>query len=136
MGLKQRFIRHFEPYTLFQQPPHLQYDDFLQGTDYTNVTPINLISSASECFKTSKLLADKLLTFLNNNNNDNTDLFLLPLSKDELISLVKVCVGNLLYLHILNQQVTKTTKKNMEEKKIIVKFDFDTHRQFCIIQIL
>ena len=123
----------------------MQYDDFLQGTDYSNVSPLDLISSASECFKTSKLLADKLLSVMNKNDNDissksaaatkteNPNMFL-PIFKKEITSLVKVCVGNSLYLHILSQQIT-TTKKE-KKKKPVVKFDFDTHSQFCIIQIV
>jgi len=112
----QRFSKRFEPFAQFPQPPHLSYSDFLQGTDYTNVSPQDLISSSRECFKTAKMLGDKLLQM------DD-------LPRKEVLGLVKVCVGNLLYLHVLGKEIEGG-------KRSSVKFDFEADVQFCIIQLV
>lgn len=124
---KMRFEKRYEAFSIVTTPQPLTYDDFEQGYSYANVSQQALIASATECFKDSKAVVDKLLSKLSDKGDD----CYAPIRKQEVMNIAKVCVGNSLFLHKLSQQV-----QNGGKAKGTVSFDFEAHRAFCTIKIM
>lgn len=120
------FQKRFEAFAAIQQPPPLSYDDYLQGSDFSKVSQIDLINSTAECFNTSKTIVDKLLSQASEVDED-----FLPIQESELRQLAKVFIGNSVYVLKLRQKV----ENNNGKADISVEVDLDTHSQFCTIKI-
>uniref|UniRef100_A0A7S1ZHY9 Uncharacterized protein n=1 Tax=Ditylum brightwellii TaxID=49249 RepID=A0A7S1ZHY9_9STRA len=143
---QRRFEKRFESFSVISQPPPLTYDDYCQGSDFSSIQPEELLASAAECFRASKAAVDKLLVMLNKRSGSSSALLssttsmtasdekdmlnYLPVAKEEVMSLAKVCVGNSLFLHKLTQQVRSGEKVT---GKVLI--DFSAHKQFCSIKI-
>jgi len=140
-SISKRFEKRFEIFgcnengTGLPQPPLLQYSDYLQGSDFTSVLPMDLISSASDCFKSSKSIIDRIMVELESYEDENH--LCAPIHKEEVMKLAKICVGNSLFLHKFRQHIAPFDKKNIDsyEMKGNVTFDFEVHPQFCSIKI-
>ena len=147
----QRFQKRFELFAQCQlpQPPVLSYNDYLQGSDFSQVSSEDLILSASDCFKSAKHVIDKILETMNlyehehqrqqqtykNNEKDEKSIYQMmqqPIQKEEVMRLAKVCVGNSLFLHQFHQ-LNHNNSKKMETKKVVL--DFTVHDQFCTIKL-
>ena len=126
-----RFQKRFEVFGSLPQPPQLTYEDFLQGSDFSNVTPADLISSASDCFKSAKVIVDKLLGEIGAKFDGKISS---PVRKEEVMKFAKVCVGNTLFLHKLRQLVEKNRPGCKITEKSVT-FDFGVHEQFCTIKV-
>jgi len=124
---RMRFEKRYEAFSIFTTPQPLTYDDFEHGYSYANVSQQALIASATECFKDSKVIVDKLLSQLPDKGDD----CYAPIRKQEVMNIAKVCVGNSLFLHKLSKQV-----QNGGKAKGTVTFDFEAHRAFCTIKIM
>jgi hypothetical protein len=120
------FAKRFEPFLCIIQPPPLSYDDYLKGSDFSKVSQQDLIASTSECFSVSKSMIEKLLAQI-----PLIDPIYLPATEDELRQLVKICVGNTIYLHKLKQVVEGARGKVTN----CVSIDVETNKRFCIVKI-
>jgi hypothetical protein len=120
------FEKRFEAFLAVQQPPPLQYNDYLQGSDFSKVPQNDLLVSTSECFNTSKAYVDKLIAQI-----PTMDIDFLPMQENELRRLAKVSIGNSIYVQKLRQKVDATTGK----ADGAVSFDVETHNQFCTMKI-
>jgi len=95
------------------QPPPLSYNDYKQGSDYSSVKSKDLLSSASECFRSAKGIIDWLLEVIVSDKVDDTtsaekrsdDDIYIPIHREEVMSLAKVCVTNSLFLLKLSSVV-------------------------------
>lgn len=105
-------------------PAALKYDDYIQGSDFSTVSQLDLINSSSECFKSAKVIVDTIVA-----KSENIKESYLAIRKEELTKLAKVCVGNSLYLHKLLEHQQKGNKIC----DLSVLFDFKSHNQFCSI---
>lgn len=119
------FEKRFEAFSTIQQPPPLEFQDYVQGSDFSKVTQNDLISSTGECFAASKALVDKLQIQVS-----NVEPYYLPIQCEELNKLAKVCVGNSVYLQKLKQQVGSKEGRNIK-----IDMDVDTHEGFCTIKL-
>jgi len=110
---EMRFAKRFEAFSDIPQPPPLSYNDYKQGSDYSSVKSKDLLSSASECFRSAKGIIDWLLeVIVSDKVDDNSsaekrsdDDIYLPIHRDEVMSLAKVCVTNSLFLLKLSSVV-------------------------------
>jgi hypothetical protein len=89
------------------------------------VSQADLLFSTSECFKAGKGTSGKLQSLL-----PSLDAAFLSMSKDELSELVKVCVGNSIYVQKLKQLI-----ESRDLKSDIVGFEFSTNCDFCTIKL-
>mmetsp|Transcript_28600 Transcript_28600/g.42281 ORF Transcript_28600/g.42281 Transcript_28600/m.42281 type:complete len:764 (+) Transcript_28600:65-2356(+) len=121
---EMRFQKQFEPFLAITQPPPLTYDDFHNGSDFSNVSQSDLLLSASDCFKKCKGVVDNI-----SNHLSSMDKTFPPLTEEESLGLAKVCVGNSVFLMKLAQQVGGNGKPKVE-------FNFENSRQFCTIKII
>lgn len=120
------FEKRFEAFAGIQQPPPLNYEDYVKGSDFSKVTQKDLLSSTAECFTMSKSMVDRLLTQI-----QLIDSNYLPIQVDELNQLAKVCIGNSIYLQKLQQVIDIGGGK--AKPKVVL--DLKTHNQFCTIKI-
>jgi Mak10 subunit, NatC N(alpha)-terminal acetyltransferase len=118
------YEKRFEPFVGIHQPPLLTYDDFLKGSDFTNLTQDHLVSASSDSFGVAKSLIEQALTHMSKLDAD-----FLPVQEDEMRLLSKVCVGNAIYLQRLKQLTAggRTTAT--------VTVDVTTHKHFCIVKL-
>jgi len=124
-SFEKRFQKQFEPFLALAQPPPLSYDDFREGSDFSNVSQADLLSSTSDCFKKCKEMVDNI-----SNQMNTIDKRYSTLNKEELLGLTKTCVGNSVFLMKLTQQVCGNGKAKGE-----VEFDFKNNNQFCTIKM-
>jgi hypothetical protein len=87
------FSERFAAFSLIQHPPPLTYSDYAQGCDYTQVDARDLHATTSTCFVNAKAAVDHLLKEVR-----TFDAAYAPLQEAELRALLKVCVGNNVYL--------------------------------------
>ena len=120
------FEKRFEAFQVMLQPPPLTYADYKQGSDFSNVDQNELLKSASECFKTSKTMVDKLESHLKSIDSD-----FVSASENDQRQLAKISVGNTIYLAKLTQMVTQSGGKSSGGLSI----DMETSVQFCTIKI-
>ena len=118
----------FRPFESISQPPPLRYEDYLAGSDFSNVIPDDLHKATAECFQASKSYLDHL-----NAEVDSIAEEYRAISKDELKQLAKVTVGNSVYLLKLQQKLKgppadKSVQANIE-------IDADSHKHFCTIKV-
>lgn len=118
----------FKAFESISEPKPLQYEDFLAGSDFSNVSPTDLLNATAECFQASKSYVDHLTTEIDTIAEDFR-----VIGKDELKQLTKVAVGNSVYLLKLRQKVQGVSAENGSEGTI--EFDMGSHKQFCTIKV-
>jgi len=118
------FRKRFESFNQIRQPPLLTHDDFLKGSDFGLVSSTTLISSATDCFTTSR----GLLQEIGEESKKLEDIYR-SIRKDDVTNLVKVCVGNSLFLLKLSKSIA-----NQDVSTLNVSLDFKDC-QFCSINL-
>ena len=112
---------------MIQQPPLLQYADYVAGSDFSKVPPQDLLASTTECFQAARAYVDRLLS-----QSQSIPEHFRVLQNDEINRLAKVTIGNAVFVLKLQQKVnngsTASAKGNVE-------FDLETHNHFCTIRI-
>ncbi|GKY96188.1 hypothetical protein MPSEU_000578700 [Mayamaea pseudoterrestris] len=124
---RRLFEERFELFRSVQQPPFLDYDDFLSGSDFSNISAPDLLRTTTECFQSCKRTCDQLLTDL---SSMTQSLDPLPFDECELRWLQKVCVGNAIYLAKLKSIISSNCQNSTK-----VTFDFGGANQFCIVKL-
>ena len=124
-SLEKIFDKRFELFQSVQQPPSLSYSDYLEGSSFSRVPQNELVESTAEWFQSCKTTVDRLVASISTIDPDYT-----PMQEDEVRSLLKVCVGNLVYVRRL-QQLIETTP----DKPVQVDFDFSANKEFCTIKL-
>jgi hypothetical protein len=120
------FQKRFEAFQIIPQPPPLTYADYRQGADFSKVDQRELLQSTSECFKSSKVLVDKLESQMATIDSDY-----LSIRGKDLRQFAKVAIGNSVYVQKLTQLVGEENGKTERE----VSIDIDSPIQFCTIKI-
>ena len=135
-SLKRMFMKRFDIFHSMHQPPPLYYEDYVNGIDASAISTFNLIQLVSEGYKACRTMIDEMIGMI---IDQDIDAFHVTMAMPELRSLMKVCVGNIVYVQRLLQLLEK---KNGNASSAIVTtinakatFDFDSHNQFCIIKI-
>lgn len=121
------FEKRFEAFSSIEQPPKLDYKDYVAGSDFSKVQPMDLIQSTAECFSASKAYVDRLLAQLPVIGTDFA-----AMQEDELRRLAKVCVGNSVYLQKLKQAIGSKDDDTATGK---ITSETSTHKQFCTFKI-
>lgn len=128
------FRKRFEAFNVFSQPVSLTYDDFVQGSDYSDIKLESLISSATDSFKCARSKLDQIIAVFNNDPTSDVYATALhtPIQRQEALCLVKVCIGNILFLHQLltNQKILR------HDGSMTIHFDFAVHKQLCVLKLL
>jgi hypothetical protein len=119
------FEERFEVFQSVKQPPPLEYNDFVAGSDFSKVSASDLFRTTADCFETCKSTADQLLVDTSNLGSPCP-----PVQEADLRWLQKVCVGNSIY--ILKLQSIIKAKTQLSTKVV---FDFDGPHQFCIVKL-
>jgi len=122
------FQKRFHSFRSIHQPRLLTFNDFQAGSDFSSVTPKDLLASTTGCFKTCRTIVDVILKqYLT-----TIEPVYSSIRREEALSLVKVCVGNSLFLHKLSQVV-----ENGDGKVAMCKasLNFKTHKHFCTITL-
>lgn len=114
-------------------PPCLTYDDYVSGSDFSTCASDDLLASATNFFRSAKALVDWLLdaivvTFVDE-PADEYDVFI-PMKKQEILQVAKVCVHNLLSIHKLS---SIGCGHPPPEKKCRAWLEFNTHKQYCTL---
>jgi hypothetical protein len=122
------FNKRFDLFQPIRQPPPLSYADYLEGSDFSTVSQGDLLKTTSDLFQSCKATAEQLLKDLPTVN----PLYSL-IQPDEIRGLIKVCVGNSVYLIKLQQLVAANDKSKFDSTK--VDFDFQAHAHFCIVKL-
>lgn len=120
------FENRFAVFASVRHPPALSYQDYLDGSDSTGVTVKDLCMAATEAFKSCRQLVEALLREIG-----QCSLPYAPVQEQEARSLLKVCVGNSVYVLKLLQLATSEDQPD----KVRVDFDYDAHKEFCILKI-
>ena len=121
------FQKRFHSFRFIHQPRLLTFDDFLAGSDFSSVSANTLLTSTAGCFKTCRAIIDAILK----RHLPTIDPEYSAVKKEEALSLVKVCVGNSLFLHKLCQAVDEGGGMASHNAS----FDFKVHKQFCSISL-
>jgi len=122
------FQKRFHSFRTIHQPRLLTFDDFQAGSDFSSVTPKDLLASTTGCFKTCRAIVDVILK----QHLTTIEPVYSAIRREEALSLVKVCVGNSLFLHKLSQ-VVEEGGGNVSSHK--ASFNFKTHNHFCSITL-
>jgi len=123
------------------QPPSLAYEDYVQGSDFSAVQSKDLLKSATECFRSGKGVVDWLLdvvvcektTTTNETEKRRDDDLYIPIRRDEIMALAKVCVTNSLFLHKLGTMIGSEKKSSGDGIK--GSLENNTHRLYCTFSI-
>ena len=119
------FAERFGAFELIRQPPPLTYNHYMEGSDFSNVQAADLQQTTNEWFLSCRRTVEQLLSSTGSIRPQYASM-----PEAELRSLLKVCVGNSVYLMKL-RQITSPA----DVSKTSVEFDFDTHEQFCTIKL-
>ncbi len=121
------FQERFRAFAGIRQPPPLVYEQYAQGSDFSTVTSEELHQSTCEWF----LSCRRAVEHLHSTKLPSVDVDYAPIREIELKSLLKVCIGNNVYLLKLRQA--------MQDPKsllsIRVEIETKTHDQFCTIKL-
>ena len=126
-SVERVFATRFQPFVEIPQPPALTYEHYLEGSDFSGVPPDDLLRTTADWFQSCKKSVEQLLDLATVVNTSFA-----AIQDDEMRSLLKVCVGNSVYVQRLRQLVQDP---KLSEKKITVSFDFSAHHEFCIIKL-
>lgn len=117
---------------MLSQPPHLSYEDYTRGSDFSAVKSEELLASATECFRSGKSVVDQLLSVMSSQEDiSNTDKLYFPIQREEVLARAKVCVTNSLFLH----QLASATSKGKTLDSSSVSIDFKAHKQYCTMTV-
>ena len=130
---EMRFTKRFEAFSDIPQPPPLSYNDYKKGSDYSSVKSKDLLASASECFRSAKSIIDWLLEVIVSDKVDDItsaekrsdDDIYIPVHREEVMSLAKVCVTNSLFLLKLSSVVD--TENNSKS----VSLEYKVNKMYC-----
>jgi hypothetical protein len=118
------FLKRFETFNQIRQPPLLTHDDFLKGCDFDSISSSVLIASAAECFTASRSLLEEIC-----NKSKHVDELYCSVSKEDATNLIKICVGNSLFLMKLSQSIAR-----QDTDSLSASLDF-LNNQFCSIKL-
>jgi len=128
-SLERIFEKRFEVFQYIRQPPPLSYAHFLEGNDFSLVEPSSLLHTAAEGFQHCRAAIEVMLQDM---TRQKMDPMFAPVSETELRSLLKVCIGNAVYVQRLRQLI-ESGSANLPSTTVA--FDFESHDQFCIFKI-
>jgi Mak10 subunit, NatC N(alpha)-terminal acetyltransferase len=133
-SLEHIFVKRFEVFQKMQQPPPLTYDHYLEGMNFSNVSIMDLIPAVSDGFQHCRAAIEHLLSDITDQKLDST---FLSMNEADLRSLIKVCVGNTVYVQRMKQLVERAMVHggNGLPVKAKIRFDFESNNQFCIIKV-
>jgi Mak10 subunit, NatC N(alpha)-terminal acetyltransferase len=140
---QQIFVKRFELFRSIQQPPVLSYEDYKDGIDSTTISTLNLIQILSDGYQYCRTMIDEMITDM---IDHSIDPYFVSMPITELKSLIKICIGNMVYVQRVRQLLEKSKMKysgdnhnsDINNEPIInanAIFDFDSHKQFCIIKV-
>ncbi|GAX28152.1 hypothetical protein FisN_6Lh024 [Fistulifera solaris] len=121
------FQERFRAFAGIRQPPPLVYKQYAQGSDFSTVTTEELQQSTSEWF----LSCRRAVEHLQSTALPSVDVDYAPIRETELNSLLKVCIGNNVYLMKLRQAIQDPKWVS----SVRVEFETKTHDQFCTIKL-
>lgn len=119
------FRRRFEVFEVVKQPPALSYEDYKQGSNFSKVPSKDFLNNVADTFQQCRSTLDQLLTSLGSVDRD-----FVSLSEENIRGLIKVCVGNVIYIRKVEQLI-----KSDAAEASTVSFDFSNHPEFCTIKI-
>jgi len=128
-SLERIFEKRFEVFQDVRQPPPLSYAHYLEGNDFSLVPASDLLQTVAEGFQYCRASIEQLLEDM---KKQKMDPMYAPISEQELRALLKVCIGNAVYVQRLGQLVNSGGEA-LSSATVI--FDFDAHDQFCILKI-
>jgi hypothetical protein len=135
-SLKRIFMKRFDIFHSIHQPPPLFFEDYIDGIDATSVSTVTLIQIVSEGYKSCRTMIDEMISDIIDHDIDS---FYVTMPTLELRALMKVCVGNMVYVQRVRQLLEKTngntTLSTFTSINAKATFDFDSHNQFCIIKV-
>lgn len=139
---QRRFEKRFEAFGALPQPPHLSFDDYVRGSDFSAVQSKDLLASAAECFRSGKSVVDWLLdvvvpesvdvSTINAAEKRRDDDLYISIRREEIMAFAKVCVGNSLFLHKLTSVLAAAGQSSGGSK---VSLEFKAHKQYCTLSI-
>jgi len=115
------FEKRFKAFAQISQPPQLQFSQFMEGCDFAGISQSEILQATSEWYLSSRKIVEDLM------RSKSVDALHSPMLDDELRSILKVCIGNSVYLLKLSQVEGSDTE---------VEFDFSSHRQFCTMKLV
>lgn len=127
-SMEKIFDKRFDIFGGIQQPPPLTYQDFVDGNDFSNVPQNELLQTISEGFRLCRTFFDQILQ--DANYKPAMDSLYAPVSESELRALMKVCLGNSVYVQKLRQMIDNG---DFASAKTVI--DFSSHDQFCILKV-
>lgn len=120
---RKQYEKRFEPYSAIRHPPFLTYDDYLAGADASGIAPDVMLADTADLFQAAKAVAGSILQELS-----HVEAYYAPIQEEQVRALLKVSVGNAVYVMKLRQLYGKT-------ETMQVSYDFDDHKEFCTIKI-
>ena len=127
---QKRFEKRFEAFRAIPHPPCLSYDDYVNGSDFSAVASNDSLASATNCFCSAKGEVDWLLGAIVLAGKRQNDDLCIPIRREEILQLAKVCVHNLLFFHSLT---TMDCRDRPSDSNTTVRLGFNTHKQFCTL---
>lgn len=140
----KRFEKRFEAFRTLPHPPCLTYDDYVRGSDFSAIASDDLLASATDCFRSAKGVVDWLLgaIVVADGEGDgladelaekrqDDDLYI-PIRRQEILQLAKVCVHTSLFFHKLTAM---GCGPQSSEKNTIFRLEFNHHKQYCTLSI-
>lgn len=125
-SVERIFVERFQAFNVIRQPPPLTFQHYADGSDFSRVQPSDLLKTTTEWFQSCKKTVEQLLS---SSTSINSVYSAMP--EAELRLLLKICVGNSVYLMKLRQVV----QNEESESRASVDTDFSVHDQFCMIKL-
>lgn len=122
------FQERFAVFALVPRPPPLTYQDYVRGSDFSQLAPTELWSTAAACFQDSMRAVERLIRDVS--ALDEAAASYASLQEPDLRALLKVCVGNNVYLLKLRSLIE--AKHGAEVK---LEFSFEANSQFCTVKL-
>jgi hypothetical protein len=142
---EQIFKKRFESFQSIEQPPLLSYEDYVVGIDSTSVSTMDLIQIVTDGYQYCRTMIDEMI---HDTIEHSIDPYYVSMSINDLKSLLKVCIGNTVYVQRVRQIYDKSkmngkgniagSNMNTNDEPILhakAIFDFESHNQFCIIKV-
>lgn len=126
--LRRIFSERFAVFLSIRQPPPLTYDDYLQGSDFSSVSQDDLFYSITDSFDASKRTIELLVE-----NLEEIDPLYASITIHELRDLVKICVGNKVFLQKLRTSIEHVHGRAVELRPFA---EFEGKVEFCTIKLL
>jgi len=142
--LERIFEERFEVFSLIPQPPQLTYDDYVHGLDFSEVTQESLLETTAECFQNSKIAIEHMLKGLAVNGVDSK---YAAIQEPELRGLLKICIGNSVYLHKFRALLKTSSPSGSASSSSAataptavspgtkIELDFEPRAEFCTVKL-